>query len=117
GRCGRSRHGMAAVEAPGMIARIFLINKFGGAALPTQVYFVFGHTFRIRRPFGTASNPEPSKPRAKVELGYRRFGAKPGPATAPTEGSRKFALHVPPFLFRQIRRGRRTFDPVHVPRS
>ncbi len=43
--------------------------------------------------------------------------AKPRPATAATEGSRKFALHLPPFLFRQIRRGRRTFDPVHVPRS
>jgi len=26
-----------------VIARIFLINKFGAAALPTQVYFVFGH--------------------------------------------------------------------------
>jgi hypothetical protein len=44
-RRSRSRHGVAAVEAPGVIARIFLINKFRPAALPTQSYFVFGHTF------------------------------------------------------------------------
>ena len=42
---GRSRHGMAAIETPSVIARIFLINKFSAAALPTQVYFVFGHIF------------------------------------------------------------------------
>jgi len=44
-RRSRSRHGVAAVEAPSVIARIFLINKFGPAALPTQSYFVFGHFF------------------------------------------------------------------------
>jgi hypothetical protein len=34
---------MAAVEAPGMIARIPLIGKLSSAALPFQSYFVFGH--------------------------------------------------------------------------
>ena len=34
---------MAAVEYPGVIARILLIRKFGATALPFQSYFVFGH--------------------------------------------------------------------------
>ena len=34
---------MAAIEAPGMIARIPLIGKLSSAALPFQSYFVFGH--------------------------------------------------------------------------
>jgi hypothetical protein len=34
---------MAAIEAPGMIARIPLIGKLSSAALPLQSYFVFGH--------------------------------------------------------------------------
>jgi hypothetical protein len=36
---------MAAIEAPGMIARILLIGKVSSAALPFQSYFVFGHAF------------------------------------------------------------------------
>src|SRR5262249_36465260 len=39
----RRRHRMAAVEYPSMIARIFLIRKFGAAALPFQSHSVFGH--------------------------------------------------------------------------
>ena len=39
----RRRHRMAAIEAPGMIARIPLIGKLGSAAVPFQSYFVFGH--------------------------------------------------------------------------
>jgi hypothetical protein len=86
-----------------MIARIFLINKFGAAALPTQVCFVFGHTFRIRRPFGTASNP-------KVVTARQDWRAELCDA-----GLEELA---PPFaLFGQIRRGRRSFDPIHVPWS
>src|SRR5260370_40361513 len=38
---------MAAVEYPGMIARILLIRKFGGAALPFQSHSVFGHVVCI----------------------------------------------------------------------
>ena len=34
---------MAAIEAPGMIARILLIGKVSSAALPFQSYFVFRH--------------------------------------------------------------------------
>src|SRR6516165_7335538 len=34
---------MAAIEAPGMIARIPLIGKLSSAPLPFQSYFVFGH--------------------------------------------------------------------------
>src|SRR5262249_31564996 len=41
----RRRHRMAAIEAPGMIARILLIGKLSSAALPFQSYFVFGHAF------------------------------------------------------------------------
>src|SRR5690242_9510353 len=41
GRRRRSR--MAAIEAPGMIARILLIGKVSSASLPFQSYFVFGH--------------------------------------------------------------------------
>src|SRR5262249_61342163 len=37
------RHRMAAVEAPGMIARILLIRKLSAAALPFQRHFVLGH--------------------------------------------------------------------------
>src|SRR4030095_11403856 len=58
-RCSR-RHGMAAIKAPGMIARIFLVNEFSAAALPTQSNFMFGHTFVYAARFGTASNPQPS---------------------------------------------------------
>src|SRR5436190_9675424 len=65
----RSRHGVAAVEAPGVIARIFLINKFGPAALPTQSYFVFGHVFRIRRSFRDRKQAEKLWPRDKLEGG------------------------------------------------
>src|SRR5262249_29141539 len=36
---------MAAIEAPGMIARILLIGKLSSAAIPFQGYFVFGHVF------------------------------------------------------------------------
>src|SRR5215469_6309522 len=36
---------MAAIEAPGMIARILLIGKLSSAALPFQSYFVFSHVF------------------------------------------------------------------------
>mgnify|MGYP003694158023 CR=1 FL=1 len=43
GRRGRSRHGVAADRSSGVIARIFLINKFRRRRAPTQVYFVFGH--------------------------------------------------------------------------
>src|SRR5262245_46961843 len=43
GRRRRGRHPMAAVEAPGMIARILLIRKLSSAALPSQSHFVFGH--------------------------------------------------------------------------
>src|SRR5262249_49189758 len=39
------RHRMAAIEPPGMIARILLIGKLSSAALPFQSYFVFGHVF------------------------------------------------------------------------
>src|SRR6266404_5651202 len=42
------RHRMAAVEAPGMIARILLIRKLSSAALPFQSHFVFGHAFVYR---------------------------------------------------------------------
>jgi hypothetical protein len=38
---------MAAVEYPGMIARILLIRKFGAAALPFQGHSVFGHVICI----------------------------------------------------------------------
>jgi len=34
---------MAAIEAPSMVARIFLIRKLNAAALPLQTDFVFGH--------------------------------------------------------------------------
>jgi hypothetical protein len=111
----RSRHSVAAVEAPAMIARIFLINKFGPAALPTQSYFVFGHTFRIRRASEDRKQPGVIEIPGQSGIGYRRFGPKPRPATAATEGSRKFALYVPPVSFRQIRRSRRTLHPIHVP--
>src|SRR5437868_3064392 len=46
-------HGVAAVEAPGVIAWIFLINKFSAAALPSQSNFVFGHICGIPRASGT----------------------------------------------------------------
>jgi hypothetical protein len=36
---------MAAIEAPGMIARILLIEKLSSTALPFQSYFVFRHVF------------------------------------------------------------------------
>src|SRR6266487_2287371 len=101
-RRGRSRHGVAAVEAPGVVARIFLINKFGAAALPTQSYFVFGHAFVYAAGSEIASNPEPSKSPGK--------GAKPRPATAATE---ELPLLL---LFGQISSGRRSLDPIHVPR-
>src|SRR5262249_23596899 len=39
----RRRHRMAAVEYPSMIARIFLIRKFGAPAPPFQSHSVFGH--------------------------------------------------------------------------
>src|SRR4029077_7205464 len=72
GRRGRSRHGVAAVEAPGVIARIFLINKFGARALPTPVYFVFGHTFRIRCRFGDRKQPGQSGRATRLERGALR---------------------------------------------
>jgi hypothetical protein len=37
---GRRGHRMAAVKAPGMIARIFLVRKFGAAARPLQAHIV-----------------------------------------------------------------------------
>src|SRR4029450_10728071 len=43
----RRRHRMTAVECPGVIARIFLIRKFGAAALPFQSHSVFGHVVYI----------------------------------------------------------------------
>ena len=48
GRRRRGRHRMAAVEAPGMIARILLIRKLSSTALPSQSHFVFGHAFVYR---------------------------------------------------------------------
>src|SRR5437762_3650428 len=83
---GRSRHGVAAVKAPGVIARIFLINKFSAAALPTQSYFVFGHAFVYAAGSEIASNPEPSKSGGK--------GAKPRPLTAATEELPSFCYLV-----------------------
>src|SRR5438552_1481157 len=44
----RRHHRMAAVEAPGMIARILLIRKLSAAALSFQCHFVFGHVLCIR---------------------------------------------------------------------
>src|SRR2546430_3090454 len=38
---------MTAVEGPGVIARIFLIRKFGATALPFQSHSVFGHVVYI----------------------------------------------------------------------
>jgi hypothetical protein len=43
GRGSRSCHGMAAVEAPGMIARILLVGKLGVTARPFQGSLVLGH--------------------------------------------------------------------------
>jgi hypothetical protein len=40
---------MAAIEAPGMIARIPLIGKLSSAAIPFQSYFVFGHVSYMER--------------------------------------------------------------------
>ena len=48
-RRGRSRHLVAAVEFPGVIARILLIFERLIAALPVERNFVFGHTVLIRR--------------------------------------------------------------------
>src|SRR5437660_6059727 len=45
GRGRRCGHRMAAVEAPDVIARIFLIRKLGAAAFPFQSRFVLGHAF------------------------------------------------------------------------
>src|SRR5580704_4849803 len=47
-RCRCRRHGVAAVETPGMIARILLIRKLSASALPFQSHFVFGHIFLCR---------------------------------------------------------------------
>ena len=44
-RRGRSRHFVAAVKFPSVIARIFLILERRIAALPGESHCVFGHTF------------------------------------------------------------------------
>src|SRR4051812_11579342 len=44
GGSGGAGHGMAAVKAPSMIARIFRIGELGVAAFPTKSGFVFGHS-------------------------------------------------------------------------
>ena len=104
-RCSR-RHGMAAIKAPGVIARIFLINEFSAAALPTQSNFMFGHTFVYAARFGTASNPQPS-PHKRGSRGRR----------SATQWLQRRARPTSLPSFSQIGVGRGTFYPVHVPRS
>src|SRR5205823_6127321 len=87
GRRSRCRNGVTAVEAPAVITRIFLINKFSAAALPAQIYFVFGHTVRIRRWFGDRKQAEKSWPRNKLERGALRRRAR-----------RSSPLHLPIWL-------------------
>src|SRR5205085_5012629 len=48
-RRGRRRHLMAAVEFPGVVARILLIFERLIAALPGERNFVFGHAVLIER--------------------------------------------------------------------
>ncbi len=45
-RRGCRGHGMATIEAPSVITRIFLIRKFSAAALPMQGDFVFRHALQ-----------------------------------------------------------------------
>src|SRR5215472_4964680 len=55
----RRRHRMAAIEAPGVIARIPLIGKLSSAALPFQSYFVFGHVFYMETDAAKSTNRIP----------------------------------------------------------
>src|SRR5262245_48144221 len=70
GRRRRGRHRMAAVEAPGMIARILLIRKLSSTALPSQSHFVFGHMG-----WASAGAIAATKRRSCLRTGWRRVDA------------------------------------------
>src|SRR5262245_16360332 len=61
------RHRMAAVEAPGVIARILLVRKLSSTALPSQSHFVFGHAFI----YGVRERGRNCRNKRPVMLAYR----------------------------------------------
>src|SRR5262249_26743682 len=86
---------MAAVECPRMVARIFLIRKFGAAAPPFQSHSVFGHGAYMEH-----TSPRRTRPKAPRWAASLYLDPRP-----------------PPPDVDQSRRGRRERIDVDGPRA